>query len=416
MTSGFNSSDLDYRGSHLPRGTFARSIFDNHVVRLSDRGGASQLIGDAWSDRAASELESWIGSYIPVPHPRAERIMVEAVHRLDTLPGVSMRASRIGLKNPDFVVFANRDGYPVIIGVDAKFSIETARRDQVSADAVRHLFERDVQLTALLPQHDSDSSYVDGVFLSPDYSLTHAMFRQQVGHRRLSVSPADVVLAEVIASDMFAAVASETIMDCLASIDGSHFPIWESLLAAQYYFRLERAVAGLVAEASKPLLGNADILTTEENLLDGIAERTPGAGGAWPLIIAWDRDVEHVRRQRQALHQVIGLPLSGAELRGLSDDLMDQLQVEPPPSRNRIRKALGARFTAEVVDRVGVILPQTAEFSGELERVAAAAQEVGLQYKANIRDIVGEVILQLAGAEGTERSSRIAQVGPECSA
>jgi hypothetical protein len=408
MTCGSHETDLDHRGSYLPRGTFARSIFDNHLVRLSDRGGASQLIGDAWSDLAARELEGREGAALLARLPRVAGIAVVAVHRLDTLSGVSARASRIGLKNPDFVVFGYRDGQPMAIGIDAKFSIETARPDQVSADAVRQLFKRDSLLIGLLPNADPDACFVDGAFLSPDYSLTHAVFRERMGHRRLSVSPSDVVLVEVAARDMFAPMVSESVIDWLVAIDGCTFPVWDSLLAAQYYFRLERAVVGLVEEASKPLLGKADIVVTEEQLLTGIAERSRGTEGSWPLIVEWDRDVEQIRRQRQALHQVIGSPLSSAELRDVSDDLMSQLRIEPQPSRNRIRKVLGARFTAEVIERVGVILPPVADFSGELERVAAAAHDVGTRYEAHIRDIVGEIIMELAGEDGVDSPGRIA--------
>ncbi|HEV2128891.1 MAG TPA: hypothetical protein VGR22_09760 [Thermomicrobiales bacterium] len=397
MTTGATRTDLDYHGSHLPRGSFARSLFDNQLIRMSDRGGASQLIGDAWSEVVARELEDWVGVAIPSERPALASSRVAAVHRLDTMPGVAARASKIGLKNPDFVVFALREGHPLIVAVDAKFLVETARAEQVSAETMRLLFEHDPHLIELLPDRDPEARYADGLFLAPDYSLTHAMFQRKVGHRRMTVSPHDVVLTDVGAREMFGRAASEAVMDRLIAIDDAAFPVWESLLAAQYYFRLERAVAGLDVESRKPLLGAAEIVVSEDALLTQIGERALGVSSAWELVLEWDRDVEIVRRQRQALHQVIGSPLSSAELRELSDDLLDRLEIEPRPSRNRVRKALGARFTADVLALVDVIEPPVADFSTELQRVAEVAREVGSRYESDIREIVGQIILDLAG-------------------
>src|SRR5690606_37704451 len=83
MTSGGGTRDSDYHSSTLPRGTFARSIFDNHLVRLSDRGGASQLIGTAWSNAVADELDAWSGGPVPGEAPRLAGSVVEEIHRLD---------------------------------------------------------------------------------------------------------------------------------------------------------------------------------------------------------------------------------------------------------------------------------------------------------------------------------------------
>ncbi len=153
MAPGGETRDSDYHSAALPRGTFARSIFDSHLVRLSDRGGASQLIGTAWSNVAAEELDAWSGGPVPGEASRLGGSVVEEVHRLDTLPGVASRASKAGLKNPDFIVFGAKDGRPVVFAVDAKFSIETARPAQVSAETTEQLFDADEHLIRLLPEN-----------------------------------------------------------------------------------------------------------------------------------------------------------------------------------------------------------------------------------------------------------------------
>lgn len=394
MTSGQTTRDQDYQSTTLPRRTFERSIFDNHLVRLSDRGGASQRIGAAWSDVCARVLEAWVDRCVPADREALRGGRIETVHRLDTLPGVAARASSAGLKNPDFVLFGAIDGRSIIFGADAKFSVETARPVQVSAETIARLFTADVHLSALLPEPAPGAAFEDGLFLSPDYILTHRMFQHKNGHRRLTVSPEDVVLAEVDAWDLFAGVASVAVIERLVEMDRLPFPVWGSLLAAQYYFRLERAIVGIVGEEQRPLLGVVDIDATEVDLLDRLVERAT-SDGAWQMIVEWDLEIEHLRRQRQALSQVVGSPLSGAELRDLSDAVMDEMRLEDRPSRNRIRKALGARFSSDVLERVGVIMPPVEDFPAELERVGDVARDVADGYVADIREILGDIIRRL---------------------
>lgn len=395
MAGGHPVRDLEFRSQTLPRGTFIRSIFDSHLIRLSDRGGASQLIGAAWSDIASRVLETWVGNPVPTSLPGLANLRVSAIHRLDTVAGVARRASKAGLKNPDFVVFATREDGQVVFGVDAKFSVETAKPIQVSAETTTQLFEGDSRLMELLPDPEHGAVYVDGLFLSPDYSLTHAMFRQKIGHTRLSVTPRQVVLAETDPEDLFGGVASCEIIDRLAAMDGLDFPLNESLLAFQYYFRLERSIVGLVAEEQKPLLGTGDIEATQADLIARIEQRADARQGAWQMILDWDREVDHIRRQRQALHQVVGTPISGSELRDLSDRIMDEMGLEQRPSRNQVRKMLGAKFTSDVLSEVGVILPPVRDFTAELERVATAARHVSERYSASMSDIVREIIVEL---------------------
>ncbi len=388
--------DSDYHSSTLPRGTFARSIFDNHLVRLSDRGGASQIIGSAWSNVAAEELNQWEGRPVPGNERRFAGSVVEEIHRLDTLPGVASRASKAGLKNPDFVVFGSRDARPVVFAVDAKFSVETARPVQVSAETTEQLFDADARLTSLLPDARPGTTYLDGVFLSPDYVLTDLMFKQKVGHRRLTVAQHDVVLTKSNPRDLFDGMVDASVVDRLVRIDGLPFDVWGSLLAAQYYVRLERAMLGLAQDEKRPLLGDAVDEETSDELRARVEARASGADSAWDVVLDWDRDIESIRRQRQAIHQVIGVPLPNAELRDLTDRLMRKRDPETRPSRNQVRKAVGGRFLADVVSETGTIMPPVADFSAELARVAEAARVVGERYAEGIDQIVDGIIDELA--------------------
>ncbi|MDQ3523464.1 MAG: hypothetical protein M3451_00205 [Chloroflexota bacterium] len=387
--------DLRLHSDRLPGGTFARAVFDSLLMRLSDKGGASHMIGESWSNVVAGELEGWTGKVIPVPRSDLRNGIVTDIHRLDTIPGVAARASRLGLKNPDFLAHVQCNGRGTVIGVDAKFSIETAREEQVSVEATSRLFEKDELLTALLPSMPDIPTFARGMFVSPDYNLTRAMFRQRMGHRRMTVSRHDVVLVDVPGADMFARVGEPKVMRRLIALDSLPIDPWSSLLASQYYFRLSRAMFGLAIDEQLPLLGHHEVRTDVSHVLKQVERRASRVDSAWELVLLWDRDVEHIRRQRLALHQVVGSPVSGAELRELADTTLVHLAPEARPSRNQVRKALGKMFADDVIGRTGVLMPPLDDFPSELERVAAVSRDVAERYRTDIDAIVAGVIESL---------------------
>lgn len=390
-----SDNDLRLRSERLPGGTFARAVFDSQLMRLSDKGGASHLIGESWSDVVAGELDTWTGNVIPVTRSDLRDGIVIDIHRLDTIPGVAARASKLGLKNPDFLAHVECNGRGTVIGVDAKFSIETAREEQVSSEATSRLLEKDELLTALLPSMHGTPTYASGLFVSPDYNLTRAMFRQRMGHRRMTVPRHDVVLVDVLGADMFSRLGEPQIMHRLIALDSLPIDAWSSLLAGQYYFRLSRAMYGLALDEQLPLLGHNEVRADDSHVLKQVERRASRADSAWELALLWDRDAEHIRRQRLALHQVVGSPVSGAELRDLADKTLVDLAPEARPSRNQVRKRLGKMFTDDVIGRTGVIMPPLADFPTELERVAVVSRDVAERYRSDIDAIVRGVVESL---------------------
>lgn len=391
-----NDPELSYRSDNLPGGTLARSVFDQQLMRLSDRGGASRLIGERWSDVVADKLAGWIGAGIPTSRADLRIAFLTYLYRLDTIPGIAARASKLGLKNPDFLAHLQSETLSVVIGIDAKFSIETARHDQVSGDAIARLFNEDEILANILPSVKRAHTFARGLFVSPDYSLTRAMFRQRMGHRRMTVSQTDVVLVEASAVEMFGGTTDPEIMARLKRLDALPEGVVASLLASQYYFRLERAMRGMALDEQLPLLGTGNVVDDDSYVLEQVARRSRAVDSAWELMLRWDRDVEHIRRQRQALHQVMGIPVSGAELRELADVTLATLEPGVRPSRNQVRKALGSMFAREVSELAGVIPPTIVDFPAELERVASISREVADRYLAGIDEIVRGVVLKLA--------------------
>lgn len=390
-----SEDELWLHSEKLPGGTFARAVFDSQLMRLSDKGGASHLIGESWSDVVAGELATWTGNVIPVPRTDLRESIVMDIHRLDTIPGVAARASKLGLKNPDFLAHVTCDGRGMVIGVDAKFSIETAREEQVSAEATTRLFNEDEVLTALLPRMHDAPDFARGLFISPDYSLTRAMFRQRMGHRRMTVPRHDVVLLDVLGAKMFAKLGEPAIMHRLIELDSLPVDAWGSLLAGQYYFRLSRAMYGLACDEQLPLLGHHEVRSDDSYVMARLEQRSSRTVSAWDVMLLWDREVEHIRRQRLALHQVVGSPVSGAELRELADAVLENVAPDARPSRNQVRKALGKMFNDDVIERTGLIIPPIDDFPMELDRVAALSREVADRYRADIATIVAGVVESL---------------------
>ena len=259
-TDGATRGGMDdrvIRSPRLPGGDLVAAVLDREVMGLADRGGASNLVGDRWADLCADHALAWPNCERPVPDGGDEGLRVERVLRLDATPAVAAAASKRGLQNPDLLLVGTRGGAPTLQAVDAKFSVETARAKQVSPAVVADLLGlRDI-LPALfgdLGRNGQAPAVVPGVFLCPDYPLTHLMLRRRHGILRTTVRPEEVVLLPAPADRFFAPVEGASVMPPLAAIDDLPMRLDESLLASLYYFRLARAAVGCWLDATKPLL------------------------------------------------------------------------------------------------------------------------------------------------------------------
>jgi hypothetical protein len=286
---------------------------------FADRGGASNLIGDRWADLAAAHAATWVGTERRIHSDDREPLRVERVDRLDATPQVAAAASRRGLQNPDLLLIGEHEGRTAIQAADAKFSVETARAKQVSPEVVLGLLELREHVPGLLEGLGGDLHVEPGVFLCPDYPLTHLMLRRRHGIVRTTVRPEEVVFVPVSPGSFWDGVAGESIMAPLAAVDALPARIEENLLAGVYYFRLARAAVGFWLDATKPLLLYNDILVADEPAIrDEATLRGESAPSAIELIRQWDADVQVVRNQRAALEQVAGLPIPGRDLRPLA--------------------------------------------------------------------------------------------------
>jgi len=376
----------------LPGGDLVTALFDREVMTLADRGGASNLIGDRWADLAAAHAATWGGTARAIGGANGALLEIDRVQRLDDMPRVAAAASKRGLKNPDLLLIGEHAGRPTIQAADAKFSIETARARQVSPEVVEGLLSLRDRVPELLDGVDPDTEIVPGLFLSPDYPLTHLMLRRRRGILRTTVRPDEVVLVPAPADCFWEGMSGADVMVPLATVDELPLSLETSLLAGVYYFRLARAAAGCWLDAHKPLLLHEDRVEVDlDAVRDEAARRAQTAGSAIDLIRRWDSDVQRIRDQRTAVDQVAGFPMPSRNLREMTAAIA-RAQGKASPSSNQVRRRLGAWYRGALRERVGPLRPPVDDLPRVLRQVAAAGRELQPRLNGEVERVVRELL------------------------
>jgi hypothetical protein len=383
--------DRVIRSPLLPGGDLITAVLDRQVMGLADRGGASNLIGDRWANLAASRASDWVGRERPVPGSTTP-LHVERVLRLDDTPAVAAAASKRGLQNPDLLLIGTCDGVATVQAADAKFSVETARAKQVSPSVIDGLLGLRDLLPNLLGDVHPEPQLVPGVFLCPDYPLTHLMLRRRQGIVRATVREDEVVPLPAPAATFFGPVAGATVMAPLAAVDDLPVTIDRSLLAALYYFRLARAAVGCWSDATKPLLFLGDRLVIDEPAIraETIA-RASSASNAFALILQWNADVETIRAARTAVDQAASLPILNRDLRALVGRLAEDRALDPP-SLNQVRRRLGAWYRGQLRERVGPLEPPVPDLPRMLAEISQIGTAIAPRLEAEAVRIVNELL------------------------
>lgn len=379
------------RSPLLPGGDLIAAVLDRQVMGLADRGGASNLIGDRWADLAASQASDWVGRERPVPGSTTP-LRVERVLRLDDTPAVAAAASKRGLQNPDLLLIGTCDGVATVQAADAKFSVETARAKQVSPSVIDGLLGLRDLLPNLLGEVHPEPQLVPGVFLCPDYPLTHLMLRRRQGIVRATVREDEVVPLPAPAATFFGPVAGATVMAPLAAVDDLPVTIDRSLLAALYYFRLARAAVGCWSDATKPLLFLGDRLVIDEPAIraETIARASSGSN-AFALILQWNADVETIRAARTSVDQAASLPILNRDLRALVGRLAEDRALDPP-SLNQVRRRLGAWYRGQLRERVGPLEPPVPDLPRMLAEISQIGTAIAPRLEAEAVRIVNELL------------------------
>jgi hypothetical protein len=369
---------------------------------LADRGGASNLIGDRWADIAAAHAASWVGSTRAIAVEDQEPLPIVRVDRLDAIPAVAAAASKRGLQNPDLLLIGHRGKEQVIQAADAKFSVETARSKQVSAEIVRGLLELRDHVPGLLSGVGDHLHVASGLFLCPDYPLTHIMLRRRRGIVRTTVRREEVVFVPADPRQFWDEVPGAAVIAPLAAVDELPTRTEEDLMIGVYYFRLARATVGFWLDATKPLLLHNDKVSVDfDAIRDEAVRRSPAAASAIELVRRWDVDVQAIRIQRAAVDQAAALPIPGRELRPMTARIAEAVGGEPP-SANQVRRRLGAWYRGELRDRFGPIHPPVQELPSVLRLISEAGRDLAPLAQRELERIVRQLI---AEADAQEQSA-----------
>jgi hypothetical protein len=394
------------RSPLLPGGDIVSALFDREVMSLADRGGASNLIGDRWADIAATHVAAWIGTERRLHADDQEPLRIVRVDRLDAMPAVAAAASKRGLQNPDLLLIGQRGDRQAIQAADAKFSVETARSKQVSPEVVLGLLELRKQVPGLLDGVGERIQVESGVFLCPDYPLTHLMLRHRRGIVRATVRQEEVVLVPAAPHRFWDGVPGAEIIAPLADTD--HLPAQpdDDLMAGVYYFRLARAAVGFWLDATKPLLLHNDVVTVDISAVhDETVRRSADAGSAIDLIRRWDADVQVIRNQRAAVDQAAALPIPSRDLRAMAAKIAQTVGADSP-SANQVRRRLHAWYRGALRDRFGPILPPVAHLPSILRQLTDAGRDLAPQAERELERIVLELAADAdAGSAPTVRSN-----------
>jgi len=385
--------DLDLSSSHFPGGSLHSALYDRDLMRLSDRGGASGMIGARWADLCFHALHHAPTLIAPV-QPGMDDLRVDEVIRLDDISAIASQASRLKLQNPDFLLIHEDEEGQHVLAADAKFSIDTAKSRQVSADVVTSLIAMGPTIGRLVPTLRPDATVHDGVFLCPDYSLTSRLLQTRRGLQRVTVADHEVRLIPVDAPVFLETLDHGRLIDRLASRDGLPLDHLRSLALTLFYLRVARALIGCWIDQTSPLLLYRDqpvieLAAVEEALVHDTAPDLD----AWRLVLRWNDIADQTRRQRSAIDHVTSLPISGKELRGRID-VAARAGGVAHPSTNRVRRTLGAWYRERHREEFGPIPPPVDDLDDVLSRLATFGRSLrpALEVKTD------EIILDLVSA------------------
>ena len=388
-------SELDFTTSAIPGGSLIAAVYDRAYMQLSDRGGASNAVGDRWAELCADALFTSGPAYSEL-RTGAHGIEAATTARLDDIPEIARLASRNKLQNPDFLMIGNAGDAQTLWAADAKFSVDTARSKQVSSDVVRALLDLGDTVRGLLPPLVPDMDVLDGVFVCPDYPLTHRLLRERRGPRRATVKNHEVRFLTVTPDQFREPMGQLGLQAFFAELDALPIDPHQSLMLALYYVRLARAANGCWLDMTSPLLTFRDVPIVDESAVEANARAMATMRtSAWGLVQRWNDVAEETRRQRAAVDQATSLPINGKLLRAQIEAAAAAANVEPP-SGSRVRRLLGSWYRGCIRDQFGPILPPVGNFGAVLDELGRYARSLQPELADATARIIDELVAESA--------------------
>jgi hypothetical protein len=384
------NDELFLRSDAFPLGTLLDSYYDRQVTQLSDRGMASNMIGNRWSDVAAGYIENWPGTNVHLPD--GSELAVQQVYRLDTTPAIASIASRRKLQNPDFIVAGERSGAQILMAIDAKFSIDTAKSAQVAAETLAALLDVGPLITDLLPGLPMDAQVINGCFVSPDMPLSHYVLELTRGRLAARVTREQVILLPVQPVPFLKPEPGARLLGPLATVDGFRDHLRTNMLLAMYYFRLARACYGAYAETTTPIFGPTTANAGSEAELERrTIELARAARSSWDVVLQWDAAAGQVRRQREAAYAAMAFPMANRDIRDRIVRRSKQREVVAP-SVNSVRRQIGSWYRDQFDAQIGTVLPPVHDMAALLQRIHTVAAAVAPAIETKVDAIIDDVL------------------------
>ncbi len=388
----------------LPGGNLISATLDRQLMTWSDRGGASRLFGDCWSDAVTQYLHEQIGKIRHLSDGQEFRL--DAVIRLDDDPRIAIQAGRHKLTNPDFVLFGRTpDRSPILQASDSKFSVDTIKPAQVSAEALQALLDVEhglvrVALEQDLHDHDVAEARVErGIFLSPVGPLTDYFLPRVLTDPRSAVERSHIELIDVGPSELFGELSEASLIGPLAIVDTLPASPRDHLLSAMYYLRVACACTWMWVEERTPLFTLGAPPTIEwDDLKKDVDRRCAAASSAFEVAESWFEAVEEVARNRKSINDMISLPVRVSEIR----DMVNSAGLaEDRRAVKTVRAALDRRYRHRLFDEIGEI-PATPDqpLPTILQDVASASRALRPEMRKLAATLVTEQVVEASTQAG----------------
>ena len=378
----------------LPSGNLISALHDRELMTWSDRGGASRYFGDCWSDAVTSHLRGQVGVNRTLSDEQSFRL--DAVIRLDDDPRIAIQAGRHKLTNPDFVLFGRTsDQRPILQAADSKFSVDTIKPAQVSAEALQALLDVENGLVrAALEQdlHDHDvatASVERGIFVSPVGPLTDFFLPRVLSDPRSDVDVSDIELIEVGPIELFGGLDEAALIGPLALVDRLGVSPRTHLLSAMYYLRVACACAWMWVEERTPLLSLSSPPSIDwGSLMVEVQDRSRTASSAFEVAESWFTVIEEITRNRKALNDMMSLPVRMSEIR---DQVVAAGFGENRRVVKMVRAGLDRRYRERLIEEVGEIPSEPEQpLPAILQLVASASRSLRPEMRQLTLSLIAE--------------------------
>jgi hypothetical protein len=365
--------------SRLPGGSMVAAVFDRMLMTWSDRGGASRIFGELWSEYCWNLLLERESSIIESLTGPGDWIVL----RLDENPRIAIQAGRNKLPNPDFLILSESSGGGTQIrAIDAKFAIDRVRRTQISPESIRELVEIPGSLVRpLIDEHDGSDhedslQYERGIFLGPHSLLNDYYWGSLTGGNNPQVPASELRLVDVNGTDLFAQTPEYDVMLLFREIDQlDRSDSGGEIVTGMYYLRLACAARWFEQQLQAPLLSLRDPEpVTVDEVYSAAERRVDSVSSAYELILEWSESVSEAEHRQAQVRDAAGLPVRMGELRRMAE------LAGFGEDKRRIRMLRGSlerRFARRLVEVVGEIPASPSEPMSSLEdRVRQASNSL----------------------------------------